>query len=185
MFLHGFLQGPLKGKWILDIYIARGKTYFNNSIITEDLIVRYPSGFFLTIIIFCFLLDFSKTPGRIFMNFFRDGECWSERPKIIFRVMTSLPVWDIDNFLILRVSFCDAISSKTTQDIFFKFLRVIDKGRKFIQWKAQESRSKSAEARSGSKIEFFKASDFSGFFSAITFTRKYFVIHVTCRTKVV
>ena len=70
-----------------------------------------------------------------------------ERPKIIFRVMTSLPVRDIDNFLILRLSFCDAISSKTTQDIFFKFLRMIDKGLKIIQREAQVFRSKSAEAR--------------------------------------
>ena len=55
-----------------------------------------------------------------------------ERSKIIFRVMTSLPVGDIDDFLILRVSFCAEMISVTTQDIFFKFSRKIDKGLKFI-----------------------------------------------------
>ena len=70
-----------------------------------------------------------------------------ERPKIIFRVMTSLPVRGIDDFLILRVSFCDAISSETTQDIFFKFSRMIDKGLKFIPFESQVSSLKSAEAR--------------------------------------
>ena len=70
-----------------------------------------------------------------------------ERPKKIFHVMTSLPVRDIDDLLILRVSFCDAISSETTQDIIFKFSRMIDKGLKFINFEAQVYRSKSAEAR--------------------------------------
>ena len=86
-------------------------------------------------------------PGRIFMKFSGIVYIGLERPKIIFSVMTSLPVRDIDDFLILRVSFCDAISSKTTQDIFFKFSRMIDKGLKFINCEAQVSRSKSAEAR--------------------------------------
>ena len=70
-----------------------------------------------------------------------------ERPKIIFRDMTSLPVRDNDDFLILRVSFCDAISSETTQDIFFKLSRMMDKGLKYIKCEAQVSSSKSAEAR--------------------------------------
>ena len=61
--------------------------------------------------------------------------------------MKSLPVREIDDFLILRVSFCDAISSKTTQEIFFKFSRIIDNGLKLINCEAQVSRSKSAEAR--------------------------------------
>ena len=59
--------------------------------------------------------------------------------------MKSLPVREIDDFLILRVSFCDAISSETTEDIEFSLM--IDKGLKFIPREAQVSRSKSAEAR--------------------------------------
>ena len=70
-----------------------------------------------------------------------------ERPKIIFRVMTSLPVRDIDDFLIFKVSFCSEIFSEMTQDIFFKFSRMIDKGLKNINCEAQVSRSKSAGAR--------------------------------------
>ena len=70
-----------------------------------------------------------------------------ERPKIIFRVMTSLPVGDIDDFLILRLSFCARKISKITQDIFFKFSRKIDEGLKFIPIESQVYSSKSAEAR--------------------------------------
>ena len=70
-----------------------------------------------------------------------------ERPKIIFRVMTSLPVRDIDEFLIFRVLFCSEIFSETTQDIFFKFSQMIDKGLKFVPFESQVSSSKSAEAR--------------------------------------
>ena len=72
------------------------------------------------------------------------GLAW---PKIIFRVVTSLPVRDIDDFLFLRVSFCAEMISETTQDIFFKFLRMIDKGLKFIPIESQVSSSKSAETR--------------------------------------
>ena len=72
------------------------------------------------------------------------GLAW---PKIIFLVMTSLPVRDIDDFLILRVSFCNEMISETTQDIIFKFSRTIDKGLKFIPIELQVSSSKSAEAR--------------------------------------
>ena len=61
--------------------------------------------------------------------------------------MTSLPVGDMDDFLILRVSFCDELISETTQDIFFKFSRMIDKGLNFIACEAQVSKSKSAGAR--------------------------------------
>ena len=61
--------------------------------------------------------------------------------------MTSLPVGDMDDLLILRVSFCDELISETTEDIFFKFSRMIDKGLKFIAFEAQVSRSKGAEAR--------------------------------------
>ena len=77
-----------------------------------------------------------------------------ERLKIIFRVMTSLPVRDINDFLIFGVSFCSEIFSETAQDIFFKFSRMIDKGLKFVPFQSQVSSSKSAEARYGSKIEF-------------------------------
>ena len=76
---------------------------------------------------FFFLLDFSKTPGRIFMKFSGMVYIGLERPKIIFRVMTSLPIRDIDDFLIFRVSFCSEIFSETTQVIFFKFSRMVDK----------------------------------------------------------
>ena len=61
--------------------------------------------------------------------------------------MTSLPVRDIDEFLISRVWFCSEIFSETTQDILFKFLRMIDKGLKFVPFESQVSSSKSAEAR--------------------------------------
>ena len=52
------------------------------------------------------------------------GLAW---PKQTFQVMTSLPVGDIDDFLIFKVSFCSEIFSETTQDIFFKFSRMVDK----------------------------------------------------------
>ena len=107
----------------------------------------YSTVSFSLLLLFFILLDFSQTPGRIFMKFSEMVYLGLERPKKFFRVMTSLPVRDIDDFLILRVSFCDAISSKTTQDIFFKFSRMINKGLKFINCKAQVSRTKSAEAR--------------------------------------
>ena len=86
-------------------------------------------------------------PGRIFMKFSGMVCIGLERPKIIFRVMTSLPVGDIDDFPILRVSFCARKISKTTQDIFFKFSPMIDKGLKLIPIESQISSSKSAEAR--------------------------------------
>ena len=107
----------------------------------------YSSVSFSLLLFFFILLDFSKTPGRIFMKFSGMVYLGIGSPKIIFRVMTSLPVRDIDDFLILRVSFCDAISSETTQNIFFKFSRMIDKGLKFINCEPQVSRSNSAEAR--------------------------------------
>ena len=80
------------------------------------------------------------------------------RLNIIFRVMTSLPVRDIDDFLIFRVSICSEIISETTQDIFFKFSWMIDKGLKFVTFEFQVSSLTSAEARYGSKIEFENAS---------------------------
>ena len=61
--------------------------------------------------------------------------------------MTTLPVGDMDDLLILRVSFCDELISETTEDIFFKFSRMIDKGQNFIAFEAQVSKSKSAGAR--------------------------------------
>ena len=120
-------------------------SFLRSSVSTEDLIVIL--RFLFLYYYFFFLLDFSKTPGRIFVKFSGMVYIGLERLKIIFRVMTSLPVRDIDDFLILRVSFCDAISSETTQDILFKFSRMIDKGLKFIHCESQVSRSKSAEAR--------------------------------------
>ena len=69
-----------------------------------------------------------------------------ERLKIIFRVMTSLPVRDIDDFLIFGVSFCSGIFSETTQDIFFKFSQMVVKRLKFVPFDSQVSSSKSAEA---------------------------------------
>ena len=70
-----------------------------------------------------------------------------ERPKIIFRVMTSLPVLDINDFRIFGVSFCSEIFSETTQDIFFKFLQMVNKRLKFVAFESHVSSSKSAEAR--------------------------------------
>ena len=61
-------------------------------------------SFFFLYIIF-FLLGISKTPGRIFMTCSGMMYVGLEILKIIFRVMTSLPVRDIDDFLIFRVSF--------------------------------------------------------------------------------
>ena len=95
---------------------------------TEDLLVArneiVSSYYYYS---FFFLLDFSKTPELIFMKFSGMVYISPKRPKIIFRVMTSLPVRDINDFLIFRVSFCTEIYSETTQDIFFKFSRMIDK----------------------------------------------------------
>ena len=96
---------------------------------------------------FFFLLDFSKTPGRIFMKFSGMVYIGLKRPKIIFRVMTSLPVRDINDFLIFGVSFCSEIFSESTQDIIFKFSQMIDKRLKFVAFVSQVSSSKSAEAR--------------------------------------
>ena len=101
----------------------------------------------LVILFFFFLLDFSKTPKRIFMKFSGMVYIGLERLKIIFRVMTSLPVRDIDDFPIFRVSFCSGIFSETTQDIFFNFLRMIDKWLKSVPFEFQVSSSKSVEAR--------------------------------------
>ena len=72
------------------------------------------------------------------------GLAW---PKQTFQVMTSLPVRVIDDFPIFRVSFCSEIFSETTQDIFFKFLRMIDEWLKSVSFEFQVSSSKSAEAR--------------------------------------
>ena len=72
------------------------------------------------------------------------GLAW---PKQTFQVMTSLPVRVIDDFPIFRVSFCSEIFSETTQDIFFKFSRIVDKGLKFVAFEFQVSSSKSAGAR--------------------------------------
>ena len=70
-----------------------------------------------------------------------------KRPKIIFGVMTSLPVRDINDFLIFVVSFCSEIFSETTQDIFFKFSQMVDNRLKFVPFESHVSGSKSAEAR--------------------------------------
>ena len=94
-----------------------------------------------------FFSNFSKTPGRIFMKFTGMVYTGLERLKIFFRVMTSLPVWDIDDFLIFKVLFCSEIFSESTQDIFFKFPRIIDKGLMFVPFESQVSSSKSVEAR--------------------------------------
>ena len=80
---------------------------------TEDLLVarnEIMSSYYY----FFFLLDFSKTTGRIFMIFSGMVYIGLEKSKIIFRVMASLPVGDIDDFLILRVSFCAEMISVTT-----------------------------------------------------------------------
>ena len=104
--------------------------FLRSSVSTEDLIVIL--RFLFLIYYFFFLLDFSKTPGRIFMKFSGMVYIGLERLKKIVRVMTSLPVRDIDDFLIFRVSFCSEIFSETAQDIFFKFLRMVDKRLKYV-----------------------------------------------------
>ena len=116
-----------------------------SSVSTEDLhvILRV----FFLVYCFFFLLDFSETPERIFMKFSGMVYIGLKRPKIIFRVMTSLPVRGIKDFLIFRVSFCSEIFSKTTQGIFFKFSQMIDKWLKSVPFEFQVSSSKSAEAR--------------------------------------
>ena len=96
---------------------------------------------------FFFLLDFSETPGPIFMKFsgiVYVGLAWQ---KQTFQVMTSLPVRVFDDFVIFRVSFCSEIFSETTQDIVFKFSQMIDKWLKSVPFEFQVSSSKSAEAR--------------------------------------
>ena len=50
-------------------------------------------------------------------------------------------------FPIFRLLFCSEISSETTQDNFFKFSRMIDKGLKLVPFESQVSSLKSAEAR--------------------------------------
>ena len=107
----------------------------------------YSSVSFSLLLLFFFLTRFLQNAWTDFHEIFRDGVYWSRKTENNFCVMTSLPVRDIDDFLILRVSFCDAISSETTQDIFFKFSRMIDKGLKFIPFESQLSSLKSAEAR--------------------------------------
>ena len=101
---------------IIKVFRLNGRPYCYSSV-----------SFSLLLLLFFFLLDFSKTPGRIFMKFSGMVYIGPERPKIIFRVMTLLPVLENDDFPFFRVSFCDAISSETTEDIFFKFSRMIDK----------------------------------------------------------
>ena len=70
-----------------------------------------------------------------------------ERLKIIFRVMTSLLVRDINDFLIFRVLLCSEIFSGTTRNILFKFSQMIDKWLKFVPFESQVSSSKSSDAR--------------------------------------
>ena len=143
--------------YIIMVFRLNGRPYFYSSVSFSLLLLRssvsngrpycYSSVSFSLLLLFFILLDFSKTPRRIFMKFSGMVYIGLERLKIIFRVMTSLPVWDIDDFLILRVSFCAWKIFKTTQDIFFKFSRKIDKGMKFIPIESQVYSSKSAEAR--------------------------------------
>ena len=103
-------------------------------------------GFFFLYIIF-FLTRFLQNPWTDFHEISGMVYIGLKRPKIIFRVMTSLPVRNIDDFLIFMVSFCLDIFSKTTQDIFFKFLQIVDNRLKFVPFDSQVSSSKSAEAR--------------------------------------
>ena len=105
---------------VMDYVIWEGANRTEDLLVARNEIVSSYYSFF-------FLLDFSKTPERIFMKFSGMVYIGPKRPKIIFRVMTSLPVRDINDFLIFRVSFCTEIYSETTQDIFFKFSRMIDK----------------------------------------------------------
>ena len=93
-----------------------------------------------------------------FHEIFRDGVVWSSKTKNNF---SCDDVRDIDDFLILMVSFCDAIFSETTLDIFFKFSRMIDKGLKFIPREA--FRSKSAEVLNDVQF-FFEVFKFSTLF---------------------
>ena len=84
---------PLTSIVVFKVLRLNGRPYCYSSV-----------SFSLLLLLFFFiLLDFSQTPGRIFMKFSGMVYIGLERPKIIFRVMTSLPAWNIDDFLILRV----------------------------------------------------------------------------------
>ena len=71
------------------------------------------------------------------------GLAW---PKQTFKFMTSLPVRETDDFPIFRVSLSSEIFSERTQDIFFQFLQMIDKGLNSVPLEFQVSSSKSGEA---------------------------------------
>ena len=90
-------------EWIVYLRssVSNGRPYCYSSVSFSLLLLLL-----LLLLLFFFLLDFSKTPGLIFMKLsgmVYVGLAW---PKQTFQVMTSLPVGDIDDFLILRLSFC-------------------------------------------------------------------------------
>ena len=104
---------------------------------TEDVIVilRF---YFSLLLLFFILLDFSKTPGRIFMKFSGIVYLGLEIPQI-------LPLWDIDNFLILNVVILWRYLLRTYSRYLLQISRMIDKAL-FIP-RTQVSRSKCAEVR--------------------------------------
>ena len=99
-YVFGDFKGPIRRKTysllatrsclVFKVFRFNGRPYCYSS-------VSFSSYYFF------FLLHFSKTPGRIFMKFSGMVYIALERPKIIFRVMMSLPVRDINDFLIFRV----------------------------------------------------------------------------------
>ena len=105
--------------WLIKVFCLNGRPYCYSS-------------FSFSFILFFFLSRFLKNAWTDFHEIFRDGVYWSRKTENNFRVMTSLPVRDIDDFLILKVSFCSDVFSETTQDIVFKFSQMIDIWLKFV-----------------------------------------------------
>ena len=121
--------------WIIKVFRSERKTlllffgfFLRSFVSTEDLtvILRF---LFLYIIIF---FSYSISP------IFRDGVYWSRKTENNFScddVSSSPRYWRISYFqgvVLLR-----DLLRKKTQDIFFKFSRMIDKGLKFVPFESR------------------------------------------------
>ena len=96
-------------------------------------------GFFFLYIFF--LTRFLQNAWTDFHDIFRDGVYWSRKTEKYFLCddVTSGPrYWRFSNF---QGAFCSEIFSETTQNIFFKFLQMIDKWLKFVPLESQVSSS--------------------------------------------
>ena len=81
MYLYPLTARDLYRVILVKVFRLNGRPYCYSSV-----------SFSLLLLLFFFiLLDFSQTPGRIFMKFSGMVYIGLERPKITFRVMTSLP----------------------------------------------------------------------------------------------